>query len=427
MGTPKGLEIPDAREEKINMSNIKKLKCLICGAEYQPDEVRYTCPKCGDEGILEIIYDYSGLRKNFTKTTLKNNTEYSMWRYLPLLPVDDTEKIGPLKVGWTPLYEAKRIREDLGIPNLWIKDDGRNPTASLKDRPSAIAIVKARELGEKIITCASTGNAASSLSGASASVGLKSYIFVPQTAPVAKIAQLLVFGSTVFAVRGTYDEAFDLSIEATREFGWYNRNTAFNPYMVEGKKTVGLEIIEQMNFEVPDFVFVSVGDGCIISGVVKAYKEMLTLGFINHLPKVIAVQAEGCKPIVDAVNGDGTVKFVEPDTIADSISVGIPRNRLMAVRDVKELNGFGVAVSDEEIIKAIKYLGTTQGIFAEPAGSTAFAGMLKCLQEGTISKKDKIAVLVTGNGLKDVESAKKAGGKALIIDPYLEAVKENLK
>ena len=273
------------------MNNIKKLKCLICGAEYHPGEVRYTCPKCGDEGVLEINYDYSRIRKNFTKTTLKNNPEYSMWRYLPLLPVDDSQKIGPLKVGWTPLYKAKRIREDLGIPNLWIKDDGRNPTASLKDRPSAIAIVKAQELGEKTITCASTGNAASSLAGAAASVGLKSYIFVPQTAPVAKIAQLLVFGSTVFAVKGSYDEAFDLSIEATREFGWYNRNTAFNPYMVEGKKTVALEIIEQMSFEAPDFVFVSVGDGCIISGVVKAYKEMLTLGFTDHLPKVIAVQA----------------------------------------------------------------------------------------------------------------------------------------
>jgi len=408
------------------MSNIKKLKCLICGAEYQPDEVRYTCPKCGDEGVLEIIYKYEDMKKNFNINYLKNNNDYSMWRYLPILPIDEPEKIGPLKVGWTPLYDAKRIREDLNISNLWIKDDGRNPTASLKDRPSAVAIVKAMELGEKVITCASTGNAASSLSGAAASVGLKSYIFVPQTAPVAKIAQLLVFGSTVFAVKGSYDEAFDLSIEATRKFDWYNRNTAFNPYMVEGKKTVGLEIIEQMNFEVPDYVFVSVGDGCIISGVVKAYREMHILGLIDHLPKIVAVQAEGCRPIVDAINGSGEVKFVEPDTIADSIAVGIPRNRLMAVRDVKELNGFGIAVSDTEIIKAIKYLGTVQGIFAEPAGSTAFAGMLKCIKEGKVSRKDKMVILVTGNGLKDVESAKKAGGEAIIIEPNLEAVKENL-
>ena len=409
------------------MSYVKKLKCLQCGAEYKSGEVKYTCPKCGDEGVLEIFYNYVDIKKVFTKESLKQNHQYSMWRYLPLLPVDDSTKIGPSKVGWTPLYEVKRIREDLNMLNLWIKDDGRNPTASLKDRPSAIAVVKAQELEEKIVTCASTGNAASSLSGAAASVGLKSYIFVPQTAPSAKIAQLLVFGSTVFAVRGTYDEAFDLSIKATKEFGWYNRNTAFNPYMVEGKKTVALEIIEQMNFEVPDYLFVSVGDGCIISGVAKAYKDMFSLGFIDYLPKLVAVQAEGCKPIVEAVNGDGVVKFVEPETIADSIAVGIPRNRLMAVRDVKESRGFGIAVSDAEILKAIKYLGSKQGIFAEPAGSTAFAGMVKALKEGKISKQNKVVVLVTGNGLKDVESAKKAGGEALVIDPDIEAVKEILE
>ncbi len=406
------------------MSYVKKLKCLLCGAEYSPDEVKYTCPKCGSEGILEVIYDYDEIKKHFSKESLKENNDYTMWRYLPLLPVNDPSKIGPLKVGWTPLYKAERIRNDLKMPNLWIKDDGRNPTASLKDRASAIAVVKAQELGEKTVTCASTGNAASSLAGASASVGLKNYIFVPKTAPKAKIAQLLVFGATVLAVNGTYDEAFDLSIKATETFGWYNRNTAFNPYMVEGKKTVALEIIEQMNFDVPDYVFVSVGDGCIISGVAKGYKDMLSLGFINKMPKLVAVQAEGCKPIVDAVNGDGNVKFVEPDTIADSIAVGIPRNRVMAVRDIKQSGGFGISVSDEEIISAIKYLGSTQGIFAEPAGATGFAGMLKALKEGKISKNDKVVVIVTGNGLKDVNSAIKAGGEPIIIDPLIEEVKK---
>jgi threonine synthase len=399
----------------------------LCGTEYDSEEVRYNCPKCGDEGVLEIIYDYSKIKNDFNQESLKKNKEFSMWRYLPLLPVEDITKIGPSKVGWTPLYEVKRIREDLGMSNIWIKDDGRNPTASLKDRPSAIAVVKARELGEKMVTCASTGNAASSLAGASASVGLKSYIFVPQTAPSAKIVQLLVFGSVVFAVRGTYDQAFDLSIKATREFGWYNRNTAFNPYMVEGKKTVALEIIEQMDFKVPDYIFVPVGDGCIISGVAKAYKDMFSLDFIDHLPKLVAVQAEGCKPIVEAVNGDGLVRFVEPKTIADSIAVGIPRNRVMAVRDIKESKGFGIAISDKEILEAIKYLGSKQGIFAEPAGSTAFAGMVKALEEGKISRKEKVVVLVTGNGLKDVESAKKAGGEVLVINPNLKAVKEAMR
>ena len=409
------------------MSYVKKLKCLLCGKEYNPGEVRYTCPECGNEGILEVMYDYDKIKKHFSKESLVNNRNYTMWRYLPLLPVDDTTKIGPLKVGWTPLYTADRIRKDLEMQNLWIKDDGRNPTASLKDRASAVAVVKARELGEKIVTCASTGNAASSLAGASASVGLKNYIFVPKAAPKAKIAQLLVFGATVFAVNGTYDDAFDLSIEATKEFGWYNRNTAFNPYMVEGKKTVSLEIVEQMNFEVPDYVFVSVGDGCIISGVAKGYKDMFALGFINKMPKLVAVQAEGCKPVVDAVNGNGKVEFVNPNTLADSIAVGIPRNRVMAVRDIKESNGFGISVDDNEIISAIKYLGSTQGIFAEPAGSTGFAGMLKALKEGKISRKDKVVVIVTGNGLKDVESAIKAGGEPIVIDPNIKEVRKVVK
>jgi threonine synthase len=409
------------------MSYIENLKCLVCGREFRKDEVKYSCPYCGQNGILEVNYNYNEIGNVFTANYLKNNRNFSMWRYLPLLPIDDESFIGPLNVGWTPLYEAKRIREYLGVDSLWIKDDGRNPTASLKDRASAIAVVKAQELNLNILTCASTGNAASSLAGASASLGLKNYIFVPKTAPKAKIAQLLVFGATVFAVNGSYDTAFDLSIEATENFGWYNRNTAYNPYMVEGKKTVALEIAEQLNFEVPDYVFVSVGDGCIISGVNKGFYDLLKLGFVDKMPKLVAVQAYGCRPIVDAVNGDGIIrKFDNPETIADSISVGIPRNGLMAVRDIKNSGGFGIAVTDEEILQSIKFLGTVQGIFAEPAGATGFAGYLKALGEGLISKKSKVAVIVTGNGLKDVESAMKAVNAPIAIEPNIESLKEAL-
>ncbi|MGB9615497.1 MAG: threonine synthase, partial [Fervidobacterium sp.] len=312
------------------MSNIEKLKCLICGTEYSEDEVMYTCPKCGNEGILEVQYNYKKVSEEFSTKSLKRSHEYSMWRYLPLLPVNDPKQIGPLKVGWTPLYNVKRLREKLKLDGLWIKDDGRNPTASLKDRASAIAIVKAREAGKEIVTCASTGNAASSLAGAAASVGIKSYIFVPRTAPKAKIAQLLIFGSTVFTIKGTYDEAFDLSIEATERLGWYNRNTAYNPYMVEGKKTVALEIAEQLEFDVPDYIFVPVGDGCIISGVYKGFKDLLNLKITNKLPILVGVQAEGCSPIVDAVNNNTEVRFVTPNTIADSISVDLPRDGVRA-------------------------------------------------------------------------------------------------
>ncbi|MGC9099836.1 MAG: threonine synthase [Caldisericum sp.] len=409
------------------MGHVKSLKCLICGSEYKEDEVEYTCPKCGNEGLLEVEYDYGTIKTEFTKEYLKNNKNYSMWRYLPLLPINDASKIGPLQVGFTPLYDVPIIRKDLGVRNLFIKDEGRNPTASLKDRASAVVVVKAQEVGLKDITCASTGNAASSLAGATASVGLKSYIFVPKNAPKAKLTQLLVFGATVFAVNGTYDEAFDLSIKATKEFGWYNRNTGFNPYTVEGKKTVALEIAEQLNFDVPDYIFVSVGDGNIISGVYKGFFDLLNLGFIDRMPKLIAVQAEGCSPVVDAVNGDGIIRPVIPNTIADSISVGIPRSGIMAVKYIKESGGFGIKVSDLEILNAIKYLGSKSGIFAEPAGSTSFAGYLKALNSGSIRKDDKVVVIITGNGLKDVDSAMRAVKEPIYVDPTIEDVKNKLK
>jgi len=408
------------------MAHIKSLKCLVCGREYKENEVLYTCPHCGNDGLLEVEYDYEKIKKEFTLDFLKNNKNYSMWRYLPLLPINDPSKIGPLQVGFTPLYEVKNIRSDLGVENLYIKDEGRNPTASLKDRASAVVVVKAQELGLNEITCASTGNAASSLAGATASLGLKSYIFAPKTAPKAKLTQLLVFGATVFAVNGSYDEAFDLSIEATKEFGWYNRNTGFNPYTVEGKKTVALEIAEQLNFEVPDYVFVSVGDGNIISGVYKGFFDLFNLGFISKIPRLVAVQAEGCKPVVDAVNGDGVIKPVIPNTIADSISVGIPRSGLMAVKYIKESDGFGISVSDSEILSSIKYLGEKSGIFAEPAASTAFAGYLKALREGKISKKDKVVVIITGNGLKDIDSAMKSVKEPIFIEPNIEEVKKKI-
>lgn len=404
------------------MSNIEKLKCLICGAEYGEDEVMYTCPKCGNEGILEVQYDYKKVSEEFSTKSLKKSHDYSMWRYLPLLPVNDPKQIGPLKVGWTPLYNVKRLREKLKLDGLWIKDDGRNPTASLKDRASAIAIVKAKEAGKEKVTCASTGNAASSLAGAAASVGIKSYIFVPRTAPKAKIAQLLIFGSTVFTIKGTYDEAFDLSIEATERLGWYNRNTAYNPYMVEGKKTVALEIAEQLEFDVPDYIFVPVGDGCIISGVYKGFKDLLNLKITNKLPILVGVQAEGCSPIVDAVNNNTEVRFVTPNTIADSIAVGIPRNRIMALRDIKSSNGFGVKVSDKDILHAIKLLGETEGIFAEPAGATALAGLIKAQRKSMIKKDAKVVVIITGNGLKDIESAMRVAGKSIEIEPKIEEV-----
>lgn len=268
------------------MDHVLGLKCVLCGEEYATHEVLYVCPKHGYEGILDVQYDYQLIAKRLTKEGLAQNRDYSIWRYKPLLPVEAESPTPSLQVGWTPLYRAKRWGEKLGLPHLYLKDDGRNPTASLKDRASAIGVVKAQELGKRIITCASTGNAASSLAGLAASVEMRTVIFVPESAPKAKVAQLLIFGAQVIMVKGTYDEAFDLCLEASDEFGWYSRNTAYNPYLSEGKKTAALEICEQLSWRVPDRVFVSVGDGCIIGGLHKGFKDLLTLGFIEYLPKI---------------------------------------------------------------------------------------------------------------------------------------------
>ncbi len=259
------------------MENVLGLQCLICGKQYRPDMVDYICPEHGDEGILDVQYDYDFIGRQISKEALLGSNNLSIWRYLPLLPIHPGATIPPLSVGWTPLYPSRRLAGELGLNALWIKDDGRQPTASFKDRASAIALVKARESGAEIITAASTGNAAAALSGLCASMQQANVIFVPETAPQAKIAQLRVFGSRVFLVRGTYNEAFELCLKATRTYGWYNRNTGFNPYMAEGKKTAAYEICEQLGWKAPDRIFVSVGDGCIIGGLHKGLKDLLAL------------------------------------------------------------------------------------------------------------------------------------------------------
>lgn len=406
------------------MDHVVGLKCVLCGAEYAPDEVLYVCPKHGDEGILDVVYDYDLVGQRLTREGLANNRDYSIWRYTSLLPLVQDSPRPPLQVGCTPLYHPQRLGERLGLRHLYLKDDGRNPTASFKDRASAIAVVKALELGYETITCASTGNAASSLAGLAASVGLKSLIFVPQRAPQAKVAQLLVFGARVIMVQGTYDQAFDLCLEAAKEYGWYSRNTAYNPYLSEGKKTAALEFCEQLDWEAPNRIFVSVGDGCIIGGLWKGLKDLLALGFIDRLPKLVGVQAEGAAPLVRAwEEGREEIVPVVPDTLADSIAVGQPRDRVKALRAVRETGGRYVGVSDEEILEAMRLLGREAAVFAEPAGAAGFAGLRKLTLQGQIDAEERIVVLVTGNGLKDVQSAIRATGQPELIEPTMEALR----
>jgi threonine synthase len=397
------------------VKNVKGYKCIQCGADFKTDDIEYTCNNC--KGYLQVTYDYQYIKENLKKSDLAENPDYSIWRYKALLPVGDLSRKPVVQIGWTPLYEAEKSGNKLGIKNLYIKDEGRNPSASLKDRPGAIAVVKALERGEKVITCASTGNAASSLSCLTAALGLKTIIFVPETSPEAKIAQLLVFGAIVIAVEGSYDDAFDLCIKATKQYGWYNRSSGYNAYTREGKKTCSYEICEQLGWECPDKVFVSVGDGNLISGMWKGFVDLFEIGFINRLPQLISCQSENMDVINRAFKSDGIIRPVLGKTIADSISVSFPHDGDAALEAIKESGGFGISVSDGQIVQAIPELARETSVFGEPSGVVPFAALKKAIREGKIGEDEKIVVLVSGNGLKDIDSAMKSVGRPLKIKP----------
>ena len=399
------------------MKHVKCARCIRCGKEYEATPNVTTCD-CG--GILDIIYDYDYIKANFTKETLKNRQDPTMWRYRELLPVEETTEAPPLRVGGSPLYEEPRLAAQLGLKKLWVKDDGLNPTASLKDRASAMAVAKAREAGAEVIACSSTGNAASSLAGNAAAAGLKTYIFVPSRAPKGKVAQLMTFGATVISVQGTYEETFELSKAAIDRWGWYNRNAAINPYLSEGKKTVALEIMEQLNWQVPDYIAISVGDGCTIAGLWKGLKDLYAIGFIDRLPRLISAQAAGCCPLNLAIAENKPWEHMEENTLADYIAVGVPRNAEKALMAIRESNGLVVNVTDEEIMAAQKLLGRTCGVFGEPAGVTGTAGVKKLCEQGAIGANDTVVSVVTGNGLKDVANAIAACGEPISIPSDME-------
>lgn len=391
------------------MSHILGLKCVTCGFEYSTQNVQYTCQKCGSlHGTLDVIYDYSAIKKEIDHKQLIRNKDFSHWRYLPLLPINRPEFIPPLQVGWTPLYEANNLKNKFGLKHLWIKDDGRNPTGSLKDRASSVAIVKALEEHAKVVTAASTGNAASSWSAFTAWANLQTIIFVPKSAPQAKLAQLLIYGANVIKVNSNYDDAYDLCCKIATKRDWYNRSTAINPYLGEGKKTAALEICEQLKWKVPDYVFIPVGDGCIIQGIWKGFQDFYSLNLIDRLPKLVGVQAEGSAPLVRAwENGKKTSEPMLPKTIADSIAVGIPRDQVKALKAIRESNGLFISVSDEEILSSIPLLAKSQGVFAEPAAAAGLAGLKKGTEKGVCGSNDSVVVLITGNGLKDIDGAMK--------------------
>ena len=405
---------------------VTALVCIVCGKSYPPGD-HQTCNVCGLEGILDARYDYDAAKPTLTLDTLSGRTA-DMWRYQELLPVPAGIRRPDVPVGWTAVHEAPRLAADVGVRRLFLKDEGRNPTGSFKDRASAVGVAKALEFGYQAIACASTGNAASSLAGMAASVGLRAFIFVPERAPEPKVAQLLMFGATVFRVRGTYEQAFDLCRAACERFRWYNRNSGTNPYLVEGKKTAGLEIAEQfvrgrlLDGDLPDWVAVSVGDGCTIGGITKGLHEFKRLGLARALPRMLGVQAEGASPIVRAFESKADVVPSGADTVADSIAVGTPRNWRRALAWVRASRGAMMAVSDDAILDAMRATARLGAVFAEPAAAASVAGLRAAVSAGIVPAGAAALVVITGNGLKDISAAMSAAGHPHEVRPDLGAV-----
>jgi threonine synthase len=396
-------------------------RCTACGRTYGRDDVRYLCPACSEgyrpgvplPGVLEAVFDTDALKGRIDRSRPD-------WAGLTAV---EARHFPPLVVGRTPLVPAPRLAASLRVGQLFVKNDGQNPSGSLKDRASFLVVAEALRLGESRVVAASTGNAASALSAVCASAGLEALIFVPESAPRAKLVQMVTHGARVVPVKGTYDDAFALSLAFTKARGGLNRNTAYHPLTIEGKKTVSLEIAEQLGFEAPDAVFVPVGDGVILAGVHKGFKDLVAVGLLPRMPRLVAVQAETSDAIHRFIHTGAYQNARAPRTVADSISVSCPSNAHWARRAVLETRGLSVTVSDDEMLRAQRTLAAGCGVFAEPAAAAAWAGLEK-VQAGpdALPAHAKVVVLVTGHGLKDIEAPLKSVSIPPAIEPHLDAV-----
>ena len=394
-------------------------RCTTCGATYAPLEIEYTCRR--DGGNLDAIYDYERIMREVDPRQIAESADRSAWHYAPLLPdtLPQPQPVSPLSsFGWSPLYRAPRLETSLGLRAIWLKDDARLPSSSFKDRASSMVIARALHAGVQTLCAASTGNAASSLATLCAGTGLRAVIFVPQSTPEGKLAQILIHGARVYAVRGSYDDAFELAMQASQEFGWYNRNTGVNPYTREGKKTAAFEICEQLSFRAPDVLVVPVGDGNIVSGLHKGFKDLCAVGWIERAPRIVGVTATLAPALYRAwKKGGEQIESAPSSTIASGISVDLPRDGVMALRAVRETGGTFVEATDEEMLDAMKVLAREAGVFTEPASAAVYVGLQKARRSGFLRDEDEVVLQLTGSGLKDVRSALAAvGGEVIRIE-----------
>ncbi|MFZ5518735.1 MAG: threonine synthase [Candidatus Zhuqueibacterota bacterium] len=399
--------------------NDYQYRCFNCSAVFSAASIEanftYLCPICGKaernrplEGVLWIEHDYDRFSRIISRSDFLKNSPGEIWRYPALWPLDFSRLTGASSSGEhsfdlfhrlrLPSHPVSTVSAPGGLVRIF--DDTRNPTLSFKDRASILVCLKAQQLGFAEIAAASTGNAASSLAGICARLGLRAHLFVPASIPPAKRIQIQAYGASIYVVAGSYDEAFDLSLEISRERNWFNRNTAYNPLTIEGKKSGAFDIFLANQGELPDAIFVPVGDGVIIAGLFKGFWELQRLGWIEKIPRLIAVQAEGSDAVVQFFR-TGQFVFREAFSIADSICAGAPRNLYMAAYAVKQSQGDAMSVSDDEIAAAQKCVANDWGILVEPAAAASFAGYLKYLSHRDI-RGEKMMVMFTGHGLKDM-------------------------
>jgi threonine synthase len=383
------------------MSYVKALKCRECSKEY-PKEALHVCEYCF--GPLEVSYDYEAIGKVLTREVIESR-EPNMWRYKELLPLEGPPTVGE-QVGFTPLIRAKNLEKALGVEELYIKNDAVNfPTLSFKDRVVSVAMSKARELGFKVMACASTGNLANSVAANASACGMENYVFIPYDLERTKILGTLVYGSKVVGIKGTYDEVNRLCSEIAGRFGWAFVNINIRPYYAEGSKAFGYEIAEQLGWRLPKHIVVPMAGGSLITKIWKAFNEFHKLGLVDEIDtKVYGAQATGCAPIVNAVKeGSDLITPVRPDTIAKSLAIGNPADGFYSIKTMKESGGYGEDVSDAEIISAMKLLAETEGVFAETAGGVTLGSTIKLIESGRIPKDESIVISITGNGLKTQE------------------------
>jgi threonine synthase len=410
-------------DEEGNVSFVEGLRCRECARTY-PAEALHVCDFCF--GPLEVAYDYERIAKEISRESIANGP-LTIWRYAPLLPADGRAPVD-LGAGFTPLVRADRLAAELGLGELWVKNDTVNPTGSFKDRVVSVALTKARELGFKVAACASTGNLANSVGAHAAHAGMKSYVFIPHDLEAAKVVTTAVYGGNLIAVNGNYDDVNRLCAElAGEQPTWAFVNVNVRPYYAEGSKTLAFEIAEQLGWEAPDHVVVPIASGSQLTKVHKGFQELFKVGLLDEEPavRISGAQALGCSPVATAFKeGTNIVRPVKPSTIAKSLAIGNPADGPYAVDAVRESGGAIESVTDDEVIEGIKLLARTEGIFAETAGGVTIATLAKLAAAGVVTRDERVVAMVTGHGLKTIEAVAPTSKPTATIAPTLDAFAE---